>query len=225
MAIEHGDHRSHVWVLTILVHVALDDGDEAGAIEACLELLELSRTSGQLPLGCQALAAAVRIAVRHDRHALAARMEGAIDRHAATVAAGEPTHILAAIGTAVAEARQVLGPEAFDLAHRQGRSRSLSETMRDAEAHLTARGLTHDAAAIDLRGAEAVGPRNAVAALTARERDVLVLLTRGRSNKEIATALGIRPKTVMHQCSVIYVKLDVKNRTQAAAAALQSGVG
>lgn len=57
--------------------------------------------------------------------------------------------------------------------------------------------------------------------LTGREREVLELLTAGRTNAEIAAALYISSKTVGHHVSSIITKLGVDNRTHAAAQALQ----
>jgi DNA-binding NarL/FixJ family response regulator len=53
--------------------------------------------------------------------------------------------------------------------------------------------------------------------LTRRQRDVLEQLTAGHSNEEIATNLGISPKTVNSHITAIFTKLGVHNRTQAAA--------
>jgi predicted ATPase/DNA-binding CsgD family transcriptional regulator len=61
-------------------------------------------------------------------------------------------------------------------------------------------------------------------ALTDRELQVLAEIAAGSSNKQIAEALGIRPKTVMHHCSAIFRKLGVKTRTEAVATALRSGL-
>jgi len=52
--------------------------------------------------------------------------------------------------------------------------------------------------------------------LTARERDVLDLLARGRSNPEIAARLGLTRKTVSNYVSAILVKLQVGSRAEAA---------
>ena len=60
--------------------------------------------------------------------------------------------------------------------------------------------------------------------LTARELDVLRLVARGQSNKEIAVELGITPKTAMHHTSAIYRKLRVRGRTEATAVAHQNGL-
>jgi predicted ATPase/DNA-binding CsgD family transcriptional regulator len=60
--------------------------------------------------------------------------------------------------------------------------------------------------------------------ITERERDVLREIAAGRTNKEIALALGVRPKTIMHHCASIYRKLGVSGRAEAAATALRHGL-
>ena len=56
----------------------------------------------------------------------------------------------------------------------------------------------------------------ALARLTDREREVLVLIAHGRSNKEIALDLTLSEKTVKTHVSKVLGKLDVADRTQAA---------
>ena len=58
------------------------------------------------------------------------------------------------------------------------------------------------------------------AALTARETDVLGLLTRGRSNKEIAAELALGLRTVESHVSSVLAKLGVASRTEAVGYAL-----
>jgi DNA-binding NarL/FixJ family response regulator len=60
--------------------------------------------------------------------------------------------------------------------------------------------------------------------LTPREREVLGLIAGGRSNREIARALGVSEKTVKAHVSSVLAKLGVQDRTQAAVFAVRHGV-
>ncbi len=60
--------------------------------------------------------------------------------------------------------------------------------------------------------------------LSDREREVLIEIVKGRSNKEIATALGIAPGTVKLHVVHLLSKLGVRDRTQAAGVAIQRGL-
>lgn len=61
--------------------------------------------------------------------------------------------------------------------------------------------------------------------LTIRERDVLRLIARGDSSKEIAAQLDISVNTVDRHISNIYRKLGVRGRAKAAAYAVKQGIG
>jgi DNA-binding CsgD family transcriptional regulator len=60
--------------------------------------------------------------------------------------------------------------------------------------------------------------------LTPRERDVLLALASGGTNREIADQLGLSVKTVMHHSVAIYRKLDVRGRAAATAWAYRQGL-
>jgi len=60
--------------------------------------------------------------------------------------------------------------------------------------------------------------------LSAREREVLKLLSKGLSNRQIAERLFIAEQTVKNHLSVIYSKMDVHHRTEAILKAKEHGV-
>jgi HD-GYP domain-containing protein (c-di-GMP phosphodiesterase class II) len=66
--------------------------------------------------------------------------------------------------------------------------------------------------------------REGPAGLTAREVEVLRLLARGLSNKEIAEQLVISPKTVGSHIEHIYTKIDASTRATASLFAMQHGL-
>lgn len=63
---------------------------------------------------------------------------------------------------------------------------------------------------------------SSLADLTPRELEVLQLITKGMSNKAIATSLTVAEKTVKTHVSSILSKLNVVDRTQAALYAVQA---
>jgi two-component system, NarL family, response regulator LiaR len=67
-------------------------------------------------------------------------------------------------------------------------------------------------------------PEARLDALTAREVDVLRLIAKGYSNKEIATACDITEKTAKTHVSNILGKLGLADRTQAALFAVKQGI-
>jgi HD-GYP domain-containing protein (c-di-GMP phosphodiesterase class II) len=60
--------------------------------------------------------------------------------------------------------------------------------------------------------------------LTEREVEVLLLLARGLTNKQIATRLVVSPRTVQHHVAHIYLKIDRRTRAGAAMFAMEHGL-
>jgi DNA-binding NarL/FixJ family response regulator len=67
-------------------------------------------------------------------------------------------------------------------------------------------------------------PTAAAERLTKREREVLILLAQGRSNKQIAAVLDVTERTAKFHVGAIMRKLDATNRTEAVALAAQQGL-
>jgi two-component system, NarL family, nitrate/nitrite response regulator NarL len=57
--------------------------------------------------------------------------------------------------------------------------------------------------------------------LTAREEQILKLIARGKSNREIGESLNIAEKTVKNYVTSVFQKLQVRNRVEAALVARQ----
>lgn len=64
----------------------------------------------------------------------------------------------------------------------------------------------------------------AVASLTDREREVLLLVARGRNNVEISQDLHVTEATVKSHIGHVFVKIEVRDRAQAVVTAYESGL-
>ena len=133
-------------------------------------------------------------------------------------------------GSAISRSARVLGAaDAYasmrePRPHRPVRSAELAAAEMQAEV----RAGRLDGAAVDAvlaaAGHRLPRRREALAGLTAREAEVLILLARGLSNKQIAARLVIAPKTAGNHIEHIYAKIGTTSRAAAAMFAVQHGL-
>ena len=100
------------------------------------------------------------------------------------------------------------------------------QASRELRAEVVAGRLDGEAADAVLRAAGHRAPARRAwpGGLTAREVDVLRLLARGNSNKQIAQRLVVSPKTASNHVEHIYSKLGVSSRASATLFATQHGL-
>lgn len=67
-------------------------------------------------------------------------------------------------------------------------------------------------------------PRKTESGLTERERDVLILISKGLNRMEIAEHLKIGPATVATHIGAVYRKLDISSRSEATIEAIRLGL-
>jgi HD-GYP domain-containing protein (c-di-GMP phosphodiesterase class II) len=133
-------------------------------------------------------------------------------------------------GGAIGRPARVLGAADAYQSMREPRphrpARPAEETAREMRAEVRAGRL--DGAAVDAvlaaAGHRVPRRREALAGLTAREVEVLILLARGMSNKQIARQLVITPKTAGNHVEHIYAKIGATSRAAAAMFAVQHGL-
>src|SRR5205814_8678610 len=133
-------------------------------------------------------------------------------------------------GAAISRAARLLGAADAYQAMREPRPyrppRSADDGAAELRADVKAGRLDADAveAVLGAAGHRVPRRRGGPAGLTSREVEVLRLLARGLSNKEIATRLVISPKTVGNHVEHIYAKIDASTRATASLFAMQHGL-
>jgi HD-GYP domain-containing protein (c-di-GMP phosphodiesterase class II) len=105
-------------------------------------------------------------------------------------------------------------------------ARSSAEATAELRAEVRAGRLDAEAveAVLTAAGHRVPRRREGPAGLTAREVEVLKLLARGLSNRQIAARLAISPKTTGNHVEHIYTKIDASNRATASLFAMQHGL-
>jgi HD-GYP domain-containing protein (c-di-GMP phosphodiesterase class II) len=133
-------------------------------------------------------------------------------------------------GAAISQPARVVGAADAYQAMREPRPYRPQRSAEEAAGELRAdvKGGRLDASAVEAvlgaAGHRISRRREGPAGLTAREVEVLRLLARGLSNKEIATLLVISPKTAGNHVEHIFAKIDATTRAKAALFAMRHGL-
>jgi HD-GYP domain-containing protein (c-di-GMP phosphodiesterase class II) len=133
-------------------------------------------------------------------------------------------------GSGISPLARILGAADAYQAMREPRphrpARTAAEAATELRADVKAGRYEADAAeaVLGAAGHRVARRREGPAGLTPREVEVLRLLARGLSNKEIAARLTISPKTVGNHAEHIYAKINASTRAAAALFAMQHGL-
>jgi non-specific serine/threonine protein kinase len=199
------------FVLTNLAKVARVRGDYPRATALLVESLAARSEFGD-KMGIEGcLRGLARIAVLTNQLERAARLFGAAEALREAVGAAGPRHHLRH-DQAVAQVRAGLGDARFAEAWAAGRALPLHEAVAEA---LQAAG--DDAV---LPAGHPPAPAGDGYGLTPRERDVLRLLPRGLTNREIGDTLFIAERTAQTHVQNIFTKFGVNSRAEAVALAV-----
>jgi DNA-binding NarL/FixJ family response regulator len=116
------------------------------------------------------------------------------------------------------------GSEEIYRALRAGARGYVSKDISDSELIETVEIISSGRNHMSPRIASKLAERMNKSTLTQREMEVLVLIVKGKSNKEIADALKVSEEGIKYHVKGILGKLGVSDRTQAATAALLRGI-
>ncbi len=198
-----------------LALVAYEEGERAECAALCRESLELAWEEQvlhrvALPIDRLAILSAD---VGHDEPA--ARLFGAAERLHEGLGLVRDEILLSGRGGALSGARARLDEESFASAWAAGRALPVEDAVVEAE---------RAADRLIASAPKSQDDDGGVAGLTPREREVLRLLVAGHTDREIAVALFVSPRTVGTHVSHILAKLQVETRRGARAYAIRHGL-
>jgi non-specific serine/threonine protein kinase len=146
----------------------------------------------------------------------AARLYGAEQALRAELGLAPQRHA-SAYGRGVSAARAALGEERFNTLATKGGAMSLDEMVAYALS-------VDDAKGAPVGDTQVVLPPSPAMPLSPREREVAALIARGLSNREIARALVVTPRTADTHVMNIFTKLELHTRAQVAAWVVAHGL-
>jgi non-specific serine/threonine protein kinase len=201
-------------VLRCLGDLALARDDLTGALAAYRESVQHAQGPGDRRFLAEALAGIAAVAGAQGQPERAARLLAVAATLREQIGApqgwGRPVH-----ERGEAAARAAMPPEAFAAAWAAGAELPLADAIAEA--------LAVEPVESSILAAVVQDPAVA-AGLTAREGEVLRLLAKGLTDREIGEALFISTRTVNYHVTNLLTKLNLETRTAAAAFALRHGL-
>ena len=196
--------------LELLVHARAARGEFDEAASAVAALREVQRQVGTAPLrACADLAEGVLACARGDQDRARALLEDAVDCFERVGAPFEAARARVELATCL------LALDRVEAAEREARA-SLDRLLE--------LGAELDAGRARRILASAGGGHGPLGDLTPRELEVLRLLAKGLTNRQIAEQLVVSEHTVHRHVTNLLRKLDLPSRTAAAALAVRSGL-
>jgi DNA-binding CsgD family transcriptional regulator len=217
-ASEHEDAGEEV-VSETLVNLglaALGKGEYERSISSFDEALAMSRRTGRRASLINALEGMASLAGARREAPLAARLWGAAEKAREVTGIALPPGDRALHEPRLSSARSLLGEKEWEEALAKGRAMSLEEAADYA--------LSRD----QVDPPSAPVPKDPSAGepaphLSGREREVVALLARGLTNRQISVHLGISERTAGNHVGRILGKLRLRSRAQIASWALEHG--
>ncbi len=200
--------------LRFLGDISVDLGKPSQALAAYRESVELARDQGNRRFLAESLVGIAGLSAIGGEPERTARLYGAAAALRQQIGAPVEAWESPALERRISAMHKGLSPAQVDAAWATGAAMPIETVIDDA--------LTYQEKATrpDVAGSDA----RIAFSLTNRERDVLQLLSEGRSDREIAEALSISPRTVGGHVTNLLSKLGVDSRTAAAAMAIREAL-
>jgi predicted ATPase/DNA-binding CsgD family transcriptional regulator len=211
-------------LLPTLAVQAAAAGDLADAAQRCRQGLRLSGLDPSSFLTGMAAFAAVEIAAANGDREVAARLHGRLLDSEQPLYAVIPPPFVTAHQTVISGLRDSLGADSFATFTAEGARRPWPSILRELDDYLEGVAVRQPPAPAAPVSPATGRDQRRRHGLTDRQEDVVRLLANGYSNKEIAQALGVTPKTAMHHTAAIYQKLGVRGRSETVAWAIRTGI-
>jgi non-specific serine/threonine protein kinase len=204
------DWSASLALISLGWQVVLRGDSDRASVCASASLDQMSEL-GDLRSSTYALELLGGVAAVTGRAERAARLFGAAEALREPIGDLMPASVRPERAKCVATARALLSPSVFATAWATGRAMPLKGAARYART-------VAQTPSTDTRG------ESPPSRLTRREREVLQLVARGNTNREIGSTLVLSHRTVKRHLDNIFAKLAVSSRTAAATLALRAGL-